>query len=158
MEGAEPRNTFAVDTQIVNPGPIEQVGDSVKMMWVTITRVMNPKSEVGVSHLSGPVGIFNLMLDLLRTEDGWRRIIGFMVLFNVNLAILNMLPMPVLDGGHITLAILEKVAGKPVSAKPLEIIQTACALALLSLMLFVTSKDISDRVGGGGPQPKVFPK
>jgi len=63
--------------------------------------------------------------------------------------------MPVLDGGHITLAMLEKIFGRPVSTKPLEIIQTACALALISLMLYVTSKDVSDRVGGGD-EPTEF--
>jgi len=149
-----------VDTRIVNPGPFEQVGDSVNMMWVTISNLVNPKSEVGVSHLSGPAGIGNLMFQFLKMEDGWRRILAFMVLFNVNLAILNMLPMPVLDGGHITLALLEKAAGKPVSTKPLEIIQTACALALISLMLFVTSKDLPEIFGGRGDekQQTVFPE
>jgi regulator of sigma E protease len=80
------------------------------------------------------------------------------VLFNVNLAVLNMLPFPVLDGGHITLAILEKIAGRPVRARVLEVLQTACALMLISLMLYVTSKDIGDRFGRGsrGDGPPVF--
>ena len=130
------------------------------MMWVTITKVIDKDSSIGVGHLSGPVGIGSMMFDLLQTENGWRRIISFMVLFNVNLAVLNMLPFPVLDGGHITLAILEKIAGHPVKAKPLEIIQTICAIALISLMLFVTSKDIGDRFGQDdkGSQKVVFPK
>jgi membrane-associated protease RseP (regulator of RpoE activity) len=66
----------------------------------------------------------------------------------------------VLDGGHITLAILEKIFGRPVKAKPLEILQTICALLLISLMLFVTSKDIGDKFGRGGKQNQeiVFPE
>jgi membrane-associated protease RseP (regulator of RpoE activity) len=44
---------------------------------------------------------------------------------------------------------LEKIFGRPVKAKPLEILQTICALALISLMLFVTSKDIGDKFGHG---------
>ncbi|MEP2774473.1 MAG: RIP metalloprotease RseP [Luteolibacter sp.] len=139
-----------VDVRIVHPNPFTQVADSLKMMWVTITSVADPGSSIGVDHLSGPVGIGQMLFSLLKTEDGWRRILGFMVLFNVNLAVLNMLPFPVLDGGHITLAILEKIAGKPVQAKALEIIQTACALALISLMLYVTSKDIGDKIRPGG--------
>jgi regulator of sigma E protease len=123
------------------------VTDSLKMMWTTITSVIAPDSSIGVGHLSGPVGIAKLQYQLLQTDDGWRRILAFMVLFNVNLAVLNMMPFPVLDGGHITLAILEKIFGRPVKAKPLEILQTACALALISLMLFVTSKDIGDSFG-----------
>lgn len=141
--------TGDVDVRIVHPNPFTQVGDSLKMMWVTITKVADPKSSIGVDHLSGPVGIGKMLYQLLLTENGWRRILAFMVLFNVNLAVLNMLPFPVLDGGHITLAILEKLAGRPVQAKALEIIQTVCALALMSLMLYVTSKDLFDPLGRG---------
>lgn len=146
------------DVRIVHPDPLTQVGDSLKMMWTTITKVADPKSSIGIDHLSGPVGIGQMLYALLQTEDGWRRILSFLVLFNVNLAVLNMLPFPVLDGGHITMAILEKIFGKPMQMKTMEIIQTACALALISLMLYVTSKDIGDkfgRGGGGGPTEKI---
>jgi regulator of sigma E protease len=148
-----------VEQQIVHPGPISQISDSLRMMWTTITSVLSRDSSIGVSHLSGPVGIAKMQYQLLQTDDGWRRILAFMVLFNVNLAVLNMMPFPVLDGGHITLAILEKIFGRPVKAKPLEIIQTACALALISLMLFVTSKDIGDSFGHDKPKGEeiVFP-
>lgn len=135
------------DTTIIHPSPFRQVSDSLKMMWTTITSVVSPNSSIGVGHLSGPVGIAKLQYQLLQMEDGWRRILAFMVLFNVNLAVLNMMPFPVLDGGHITLAILEKISGRPVKAKALEILQTICALALMGLMLFVTSKDIGDGFG-----------
>jgi regulator of sigma E protease len=145
---------------IVHPPPLQQVGDSLRMMWVTITSVVAPDSSIGVGHLSGPVGIASLQYQLLQMDDGWRRILAFMVLFNVNLAVLNMLPFPVLDGGHITLAILEKIFRRPVKAKPLEVLQTTCALALISLMLFVTSKDIGDKFGHGPPESQklIFPQ
>ena len=148
-----------VDIRIVHPAPLRQVVDSLKMMWVTITSVVAPDSNIGVDHLSGPVGIAKMQFELLQMEDGWRRILAFMVLFNVNLAVLNMLPFPVLDGGHITLALLEKIFGRPVKAKPLEILQTVCALLLISLMLFVTSKDIGDSFGRGSAKSReiVFP-
>ncbi len=147
MVGIQWADGGEVDTRIVHPGPIRQVTDSLKMMWTTITSVIASDSSIGVGHLSGPVGIAKLQYQLLQMDDGWRRILAFMVLFNVNLAVLNMMPFPVLDGGHITLAILEKIFGRPVKAKPLEILQTLCALALISLMLFVTSKDIGDSFG-----------
>jgi regulator of sigma E protease len=143
---------------LVRVDPFTQVGDSLRMMWTTITSVIAPDSSIGVGHLSGPVGIGKLQFQLLQMEDGWRRILSFMVLFNVNLAVLNMMPFPVLDGGHITLAIFEKLRGHPVKSKPLEILQTACALALISLMLFVTSKDIGDSFGHDSAGEKVvFP-
>jgi regulator of sigma E protease len=148
-----------VDVRIVHPGAVKQVTDSLRMMWVTVTSVVAKDSSIGIDHLSGPVGIGSLIFDLLQTENGWRRILAFVVLFNVNLAVLNMLPFPVLDGGHITLAILEKIAGRPVKAKALEVLQTACALLLISLMLYVTSKDIGDRFGRGSSKSDeiVFP-
>lgn len=143
---------------LIQPSPTKQVYDSLRMMWTTITSVIAKDSSIGVGHLSGPVGIATVQYELLQMENGWRRILAFMVLFNVNLAVLNMMPFPVLDGGHIVLAVLEKIMGGPVKAKPLEILQTICALALISLMLFVTSKDIGDKFGRGGNSEKiVFP-
>ena len=137
------------DATIVHPGPFKQVGDSLRMMWTTLNRVIAPDSSIGLGHLSGPIGIGSLLYQFLLMEDGWRMVLWFMVLFNVNLAVLNLMPFPVLDGGHITLAILEKIFGRPVKARPLEILQTACALALISLMIFVSSKDIGDKFGHG---------
>jgi regulator of sigma E protease len=70
-----------------------------------------------------------------------------------------MLPFPVLDGGHITLAFCEKIFGRPIKARPLEILQTVCALLLITLMLYVTSKDIGDGFGrkSGKSQEIIFP-
>lgn len=144
---------------LIHPGPLRQVADTLQMMWTTITSVVARDSSIGVGHLSGPIGIGSLLYQFLQMEDGWRRVFSFMVLFNVNLAVLNMMPFPVLDGGHITLAFLEKIFGRPVKAKPLEILQTACALLLISLMLFVSSKDVGALFGHGpaAGQEIVFP-
>jgi len=150
MLGVRWNTKSEVDVRLVNPDPFTQVADSLKMMWVTVTKVADRKSSIGLDDLSGPVGIGEVLFTLLQTENGWRRILSFLVLFNVNLAVLNMLPFPVLDGGHITMAILEKIFGKPMEMKTMEVIQTACALALISLMLYVTSKDIGDKFGRGG--------
>lgn len=148
------------DTRIVHPEPIEQVSDSLRMMWTTLVKLVTPSSNIGVDHLSGPIGIASVQYKLIQMDDGWRRILAFFVLFNVNLAVLNMLPFPVLDGGHITLAILEKLRGRPVRSKPLEVLQTVCALLLISLMLFVSSKDVGDHFGHGSDKPAemVFPE
>ncbi len=92
------------------------------------------------------------MFDMLSMEGGWRRLLWFMVLFNVNLAILNMLPLPILDGGHIVLAIVEILTGQlnDLFARVLEVVQFAFFFLLLGLFLFITTKDIGDRIGGGG--------
>ena len=62
-----------------------------------------------------------------------------------------MLPFPVLDGGHTTLALMEMAAGKPVKTRLLEYVQSACALLLISLFLYITSKDVG---GFFGPKEK----
>ena len=86
------------------------------------------------------------------------RLLSFVVILNVNLAVLNMLPLPILDGGHIVLAIGEAAAGRPVRARVLEVVQTAFALVLLGVFLFITSRDIGDNIPGAKkelewPQP-----
>jgi regulator of sigma E protease len=59
---------------------------------------------------------------------------------------LNMLPFPVLDGGHILLALLEVIRRRPVSARILQYLQTACAVLLIGFMLFIAFFDTSDWV------------
>ncbi len=140
------------DKHIVNPNPIKQCTDSVKMMVATISALVSPKSNIGVDQLSGPISIAQAKFNLLKTDaDGWRRLLAFLVLINVNLAIFNMLPFPVLDGGHTTLALMEMAAGKPVKTRLLEYVQSACALLLISLFLYITSKDVG---GFFGPKEK----
>ena len=135
--------------EIVHINPLVQIKDGLRMMWVTLSKVVSPDSDVGVQHLAGPIGIGKMMYDLLLTKDGWMRLLSFVVILNVNLAVLNMLPLPILDGGHIVLAIGEAAAGRPVRARILEVVQTAFALVLLGLFLFITSRDIGDNIPGG---------
>jgi regulator of sigma E protease len=71
----------------------------------------------------------------------------------VNLALLNLLPFPVLDGGHITLAIIEAIRRKPISVRVLEVVQTACALLLIGFMLYLTFYDVGDIVASNAPVP-----
>ena len=73
----------------------------------------------------------------------------FSVVLNVNLAILNMLPFPVLDGGHIVMALYEWVRRQPIHIRLLEVMQTACVLLLLGFMVFVSLKDVGDLFGVG---------
>ena len=77
-------------------------------------------------------------------ERGWQLALWFSVILNVNLAILNMLPIPVLDGGHIVLALIESVRRKPVNMRLLEIVQTSCAVLIIGYMLYVTFFDVQD--------------
>jgi regulator of sigma E protease len=127
-----------------HPGVWEQVYASVDAMVSTIGALVSPKSDIKPQHLSGAVKILNLYYLLFESEQGWRMALWFSVLLNVNLAILNLLPIPVLDGGHILLALVEGVLRKPVSPKLLQYIQTACAVLLIGYMLYITFYDVQD--------------
>ena len=126
------------------PSPMEQVRASVDTMFSTLGALFSPKSEVKAEHLSGPAGIMNLYYRLFESENGWRLAIWFSVVFNINLAILNMLPIPVLDGGHITLALIEGAIRRPINVKILQAVQTGCAALLIGFMIYVTFFDVQD--------------
>jgi regulator of sigma E protease len=144
----KPRIGIGWDTagivSIQHPSPIEQVYNSVTSTLKTIGAVASPKSDVKLQHLSGPVGIWNIYLRLFEAEGGWKLALWFSVILNVNLAILNMLPIPVLDGGHIVLALIESVRRKPVNMRVLEVVQTSCAVVIIGYMLYVTFFDVQD--------------
>src|SRR5437773_2334850 len=129
---------------ISHPNPIEQVYNSVTSTLKTIGAVASPKSDVKLQHLSGLVGIGRIYYLLFQSERGWQLALWFSVILNVNLAILNMLPIPVLDGGHIVLAIIESVRRKPVNMRVLELVQTSCAVLIIGYMLYVTFFDVQD--------------
>ena len=68
----------------------------------------------------------------------------FSVILNVNLALINLLPLPVLDGGHITLSLIEAIRRRPVSAKILNSIQTGFAMLLITFMIYIAFFDTGD--------------
>ena len=131
---------------LVHPTPIEQIRVSAGQIVATLQTVMSRKSDVGLQQLGGPVMIARAYKTFLESENGWRRVLWFSVVLNVNLALLNMLPFPVLDGGHITLALFEAIRRRPVSVKVLQALQTACAVILIGFMLFIMFFDTSDWV------------
>lgn len=134
-------------TTVVHPSPWEQVSGSVNTIVETLAAVLSPGSGITVQHLSGPVGIMRLYYQLFESPDGWRLALWFSVVLNVNLALLNLLPIPVLDGGHITLAIIEGIRRKPINIRLLEVVQSACAFVIIGLMLYLTFYDSIDIFG-----------
>jgi regulator of sigma E protease len=131
---------------LAHPGPIEQVSAGASQIFATLGAVFSRKSDVGVQQLGGAVMIIRLYSNLFESEYGWRHVLWFSVILNVNLALLNLLPFPVLDGGHITLALLEVIRRRPVSARVLQYLQSACAVVLIGFMIFIAFYDTGDWV------------
>jgi regulator of sigma E protease len=138
-------------TKLVHPDPFTQVKDAALSIFRMVDALFSPQSDVKAAHFSGPVGIMRLYYQIFESPDGWRIALAFSVLINVNLALLNLLPFPVLDGGHITLAVIEAIRRKPINVRLLEAVQTACALLLIGFMLYLTFYDVGDIVAPNPP-------
>lgn len=140
--------------RVITPGPTPwaQLKSGVMSIVNTLDAVISPKSHVSVQHMGGPVMMMNAYYTILSGPEGPLMAIWFSVILNVNLAMLNLLPIPVLDGGHITLAIIEAIRRKPVNVRLLEYVQTACALTIIGFMVFIAFFDVQDLPFMGGKQ------
>jgi regulator of sigma E protease len=138
-----------------HPGPMKQISASVMAMVNTFQALFTPKSDVKAEHLSGFVGIMRIYYMLFADENGWRQALWFSVILNVNLALLNLLPIPVLDGGHILLALIEGARRKPIHHRTLSILQSACAFLIIGYMLYVTVFDVQDLPWKGSSTEKI---
>jgi regulator of sigma E protease len=132
------------NVSLVHPSPLEQIQTSVGQIFATFHALFAPKGDIGVQQLGGAVMIIRVYSNLFQSDDGWRRVLWFSVVMNVNLALLNMLPLPVLDGGHILLSIIEAIRRRPVSNQILQFIQTGFAAMLIMLMLYLAFFDTGD--------------
>lgn len=131
--------------EIEHPTPWSQVANVCDQVYSTISALVHThESGVHASDLSGPVGIIGLLAVQANTD--YRLALSFLVMLNVNLAILNMLPMPVLDGGHILMAVLERIRRRPLEVRFVEYTTSAFAALLILFMLYVTFFDIKVRL------------
>ena len=135
---------YEAQTEHVHRNPIEQLGIMAYTMKSTLVALVHSDSDVKVRNMSGPVGIVHGLTAMARY--GWIDLIWFLALINVNLAIFNVLPIPVLDGGHMLFATIAKVIGRPLPRKVMEAAYTACIALLLSFVIYVSFFDVK-RVG-----------
>ncbi len=141
-------------TTLVHPGPFEQIRAGVMSIFNTLGAITARKSDVKLQHMGGPVMMMQVYYRFFQMDfaDGWRLAFWFSVVLNVNLAMINLLPIPVLDGGHITLALIEGIRRRPVNVRVLEFIQTGCAVMIIGFMLYIAFFDVQDLFGGSGPK------
>jgi regulator of sigma E protease len=98
--------------------------------------LIQPQSDIGISKLSGPVGIGRIYWDA--SKAGIRYVLWMAILVNVNLAIFNLLPIPVLDGGHMLFATIGKLRGRALPVNFIATAQSVFIVLLFSMMLYVT--------------------
>ena len=96
-------------------------------------------------QLAGPVGIFQMVGQ--SAERGFSHLIWFMAMLSINLGVLNLLPIPMLDGGHLLILSIEAIARRDLSSRHKEILQQAGFVFLLFLIIYVTFNDIGRLFG-----------
>jgi regulator of sigma E protease len=99
---------------------------------------------VSYKNMMGPVGIFNAGRQFAYRGPDW--LIWFLSMISANLAVVNFLPIPIVDGGLFTFLIVEKIQGRPLSAKTQSIAQVVGLAIILSVFLLVTYQDIARMV------------
>ena len=123
------------------PPPWEQVRNETGKIFSMIGALIHSRETgVGAKDLAGPVGILAILANAVNKDN--LLALSFLVMLNINLAIINLLPFPVLDGGHILMAIIEKIRRRPLSIKFVEYATTGFAVLLISLMLYITFGDV----------------
>ncbi|MBK8913366.1 MAG: site-2 protease family protein [Phycisphaerales bacterium] len=112
----------------------------LRQIFSTMKRVSTAK-EAPTKNLSGPIGIVQIAYAMSKT--GLAQLLFFLAFLSANLAVINFLPLPVLDGGLMMFLILEKIRGKPLTLKS-QAITTMIGLAVIGVVtVFVLVQDIS---------------
>lgn len=135
----------------VSYGPLEAFSRSLRKTWETsvITLKMLGKmvlGEVSMKNLSGPITIADYAGQ--SAETGLAAYLSFLALISISLGVLNLLPIPLLDGGHLLYYVAELVKGSPVSEQAWEIGQKIGIALLGTLMIFAIYNDINRLISG----------
>jgi regulator of sigma E protease len=135
----------ALETHTVEPGPLEAVKLSVEKNWEWTTLIVQTLKglftrETSVKQLMGPVAIADLSGSA--AQAGWIPLFTLMAMISLNLGLLNLMPIPVLDGGHIFILALEGLARRDFSMRVKEKMLLAGFVLLLMLMVTVIYNDL----------------
>lgn len=133
------------DIEVVKVGPIDAVTLGFQQSWGVIRMMVTGigqivRGERSVRELGGPIKIARYSGE--QFSLGWNAFIGFVALISINLAFINFLPIPGLDGGHLAIYAAEAVRRRPLGVRSQEWAFRTGLAFVLALMLFVTINDI----------------
>lgn len=116
-----------------------------RMVWASLGMLVT--GQVGIDQLSGPVGVAEVMADTAKySMISFFQMVAFI---SINLGVMNLLPLPALDGGRLLFLFIEAVRRKPIPPKYEGYIHAAGLALLLALMVYVTGQDIVRIIMGG---------
>jgi regulator of sigma E protease len=131
---------LTTDSILIHENPIRQFTGHLAMTWRTLASLVHPDSDIGISKLSGPVGIIRVFH--LAAQADIRIVLWFTILVNINLAVFNLLPIPVLDGGHMLFATIGRVRGRALPANFIAATQSVFVVLLFTMILYVSFFDV----------------
>lgn len=130
---------------ISKPGFLEAIWLAIYKTGYIIYRMLEGLvmifSGEAIDEIAGPIGVAQMAGEV--AKSGFAALLNFAALLSLNLGIINLLPVPALDGGHFATLILEGLRGKPLSVKVMQYTQIAGITLLVILMLFATKNDIT---------------
>jgi regulator of sigma E protease len=138
----------AFQTQAVSFGQAVKIGAEQTWLWTKLilqSLVMLVKGQVSAKELGGPILIAQVAGQQARL--GLDYLLRFAAVINVNLAVFNLLPIPVLDGGHLLFFLIEFVLGRPLSVRSREMAWRVGFLVIATLIVLVFYNDIARLVG-----------
>lgn len=118
---------------------VTETRDLLLQFYVTLQRLL--QGSVSASNFMGPIGIVHTG-SIIATR-GWDWLVWFLAMISANLAVVNFLPIPIVDGGLFTFLIIEKIVGKPLSPRMQTVAQLVGLAIILSVFLLVTYQDIA---------------
>jgi regulator of sigma E protease len=130
--------------------PLESLSAAVERTWVSTVFTVNMlgrmvTGDVSIKNISGPINIAQIAGESV--ERGWRYFVGILAVISISLGVLNLLPVPVLDGGQIVYQVVEALKGGPMTERAQILGQQVGILALLLLMSFAFYNDIARLFG-----------
>ena len=131
-------------------GPLDSIGEATQRTWsstIFTLRMLGRMvtGEVSIKNISGPINIAQFAGD--SAQRGLNEFLAFLALVSISLGVLNLLPVPVLDGGQIVYQTVEMFKGSPMSERSQIIGQQVGILALILLMSFAFYNDIARILG-----------
>ena len=122
-----------------NPSPIVQFGNVFDEIWHTLVALVT--GSLNIKWISGPIGIIQVVHD--NSMISIKEALFWLGAISLNLGMLNLLPIPVLDGGTILLSFFEMVSGRKLHPKTLEKVILPFAALLIGFFIFLTYQDLS---------------
>jgi regulator of sigma E protease len=121
---------------------VGETRDAILQVYQTV-RSMS-RGSISVKEISGPVGILGMGYRV--AQSGTTHLVWFLSIISANLAVMNFLPIPIVDGGLFTFLVIEKIKGSPISQRTQAIAQAVGLALLLSVFLFATYQDVFTRL------------